>query len=448
MRRRPALAVLTALCLLAAACGDDADETAAPTSTAADTTTTGAAEPDEAATTTTEPVELTASFRGVTPETIKVGILTYDFDGLAALGVNFGLSNAGDLYLAAIESVNDRGGVHGRMLEPVLKEFLPVQGTAPVDAVCVELTEDEMVFVVIGTTLQEQILCFTELNETAAIVTSGITEERQAKAKAPYATVVDTAEGRAARFAEIMEATGVFDDATVGVTGAVDVSLTGYESVLEALRGIGIDPIEGLIGGNADDLSASAREQALIYQRMDDAGVDVTVSTSGVPLTIANAIDAGYESPQWVLSTAMSGRGLTDAGVPHEYLDGALAVMNTPIGTPDQPDMADDPLVAGCVDDLVARSGHEVFYDLDAEVNDLAQALGACANVAILEQALLNAGPVLTNDSLQAGLEAIGPIDLPGYTDASLGPGDMGAVKGLTLVEFDAATGLWNLVDG
>jgi hypothetical protein len=447
MRRRSVLAALTALCLLAAACGDDGGEPAAPTTTAAGTTTTSAAEPDDA-TTTTEPVELTASFQGVTPETIKVGILTYDFDGLAALGVNFGLSNSGDLYLAAIESVNDRGGVHGRMLEPVLKEFLPVQGTAPVDAVCVELTEDEMVFVVIGTSLQEQILCFTELHETAAIVAAGITEERMARARAPYAAVLDTSEGRAAHFAEIMAATGVFDDATVGVTGAVDVSLTGYESVLEALRGIGLEPIEGLIGGNADDLSASAREQALIYQRMDDAGVDVTVSTSGVPLTLANAIDAGYESPQWVLSTAMSGRGLTDAGVPHEYLAGALAVMNTPIGTPGQPDMADDPLVAGCVDDLVARSGHEVFYTLDAEVNDLSQALSACANVAILEQALLNAGPVLTNDSLQAGLEAIGPIDLPGYTDASLGPDDMGAIKGLTLVEFDATTGLWNLVDG
>jgi hypothetical protein len=162
---------------------------------------------------------------------------------------------------------------------------------------------------------------------------------------------------------------------------------------------------------------------------------------------MANAFDAGYESPQWVLSTIMTALGLSDAGVPLDYLDGAIGVVDTLIGTSTQPSLGDDPLIAACVDDLVERSGHEVYYSLDVDTNDLSAALFACSNVAILEQALLNAGPDLTNDSLQAGLEAIGEIELPGYRNASLGPGDMGAAKGLSLVEFDAASGIWNLLD-
>ena len=77
--------------LLAAACGDDgatdatdADETT--TTTEAEPTTT--APPEEGADTTTtvaEPAELTASFRGVTEDVIRVGVLSYDWERLAAL---------------------------------------------------------------------------------------------------------------------------------------------------------------------------------------------------------------------------------------------------------------------------------------------------------------------------------------------------------------------------
>ena len=52
-----------------------------------------------------------------------------------------------------------------------------------------------------------------------------------------------------------------------------------------------------------------------------------------------------------------------------------------------------------------------------------------------LEAGLTNAGPDLTNQSLQAGHEAIGPIDLPGHFDATIGPDDYGAA-------FDSANGL------
>jgi len=440
-------AVLVALALLAGACGDDAGTSTADETTTAPTTTTSNDQTDSTTTvdapTTTAPAELTASFRGVTEDTIRVGVFTYDWDRLAAFGVKFGVTNAGDMWEAALHEINDRGGIYGRQLEVYVTEFLPA-GSDESDRACVELTEDHEVFVVIGTSLNEQILCVTELHETAAIVAAGMTDERLARARAPYATFAAPTAERAADVVALIESTGVLDGATVGVTGSSDVSATGFQAMADAFTDAGFDVVEALTGGAGGDLTEIARDQAILYERMADRGVDVTVSTTGVPLEIANAIESGYESDQWILTTIMSGRGLRDENVPWSYLDGAIAAASTKVGSSAQPDLADEPLVAECIDFLIEETGQPIFYEFDVEVNNLTQGLVVCNMVKILEEALLNAGPVLTNDSFQAGIEAIGEIELAGYTEASLGPGDLGAVKGLRLLEFDGETGVWN----
>ena len=56
--------------------------------------------------------------------------------------------------------MNDRGGINGRMLELHPVTYLPV-GTVESDAACVQLTEDEEVFVVVGTALGDEVLCYT-----------------------------------------------------------------------------------------------------------------------------------------------------------------------------------------------------------------------------------------------------------------------------------------------
>ena len=284
--------------------------------------------------------------------TIKVGIISFDWETLADFGVNFGRVNAEDLYLTAIEEVNDRGGVHGRLLEPISCVFLPV-GPTDGDRVCLELTEDNEVFVVIGTTLNDQILCFTEQHKTAADVASGMTPSTIERADAPYAAIIDSVDRRTNSFLTIMTDHGVLDDATVGVLGAVDVSPESYHTMFAALTDAKFDPVAGLIGGNAEDLEASAREQEVIAELMREAGVNVSVSTSGVPLVMANMRSAGYETDQWLLSALMTGRGLTEEGIPFDYLDGALGVSNTLLGSSEQPTLGDDPLVARSVDDLV-----------------------------------------------------------------------------------------------
>lgn len=436
------------MALIGAACGSTADPVAEGSPAASRvvdvpaSTVPGSATPSTSA----APAPLTASFRGVTPEVIRVGITAVDWDSLSAVGVDFGRTNALDLWEAALDDINTRGGVHGRMLEIHGTEFLPL-GATSFDEACVKLTEDDEVFVVVGQALEDQVLCLTELNSTAAVVVSGMADPILDRSTAPYATLWASSETQAENLVALVEAEGVLDGATIGVVGSLDVGVIEYQSVVDAFRDAGYEVVEGLIGDNGGDLAETARDQAIVYERMRTAGVDFTVSTTGVPLEIFNAQSENYSSDQWLLTVVMTPAALLDAGVDLDYLDGALAVVNTPIGTTAQEEMADDPAVAACVDTLETTSGHEVSFELDAEVSDLASALYACSISRILETALNAAGPELTNTSFGSALESVGPIELPGYFGATLGPDDLGAAQTLRLARFDAAAGAWKLLD-
>jgi hypothetical protein len=432
--------VFAVMMLLAAGCGsDDSSDNGSSESTEQSTSADGD-------TTTSDPdAPLTASFRGVTPEVIKVGVTTFDWDQLATMGVDLGLSNSDDIYEAALASINERGGINGRMLELYPVVYLPV-GNVDAEAACVELTEDHEVFVVVGTTLSDEILCFTDDHETAAVVSAGMTEQRKADARAPYVTIGVETEERSNGFVAGVQEVGALDGATVGVTGSPDVSIEAYESTVQAFRDIGIDPIEGITGDNDEDLVESANDAGIVYERFRAAGVNTTVATTGVPLEMANAVAAGYTTDQWLMLLPMSGTGLRKADVDPSYIDGAYSISETPLGTALQPSMADDPLVAACIDDIEERTGRTFPYELGLEKNDIAAALGACSIVIVLERALTDAGPDLTNESFGAAVEGIGDIDLPGRTGAHLGPDDFSAGGELTTTQFDAETEIWNPV--
>ncbi|MEM9042971.1 MAG: hypothetical protein AAGD33_24060, partial [Actinomycetota bacterium] len=311
----------------------------------------------------------------------------------------------------------------------------------------IELAEDEEVFMVVGRLRDDQVLCFTEQYDTAAFVPLGMTDERVERSTAPYASLSGRSELRIVNFVEAMEATGAFEGATIGVTGTADANEANYEIVVAALEERGYEPVGVLVGGSGDDLGETARTQEVAYERLEAADVDVVITTSGVALELFNAFELNFEPDQWMFATAITGRAFADAGVPWEFVDGALSATISPVGTSLQPGLADDPATAECVDDLVARTDAGVVYDLDAEVNDLTTALFACGLAEIVEAAFAGAGPNPTNESLQEAIEAIGTIDLPAYGTATFGPGDQGGVDEVFTVRFDSATGVYDVVE-
>ena len=69
-----------------------------------------------------------------------------DTESLVASGLNYDLGDHEAVYRALFDAINADGGIHGRQIEPV---FAPIDPTkpAPAEAKCLELTEDEDVFV-------------------------------------------------------------------------------------------------------------------------------------------------------------------------------------------------------------------------------------------------------------------------------------------------------------
>ena len=114
-----------------------------------------------------EPPALTASYRGVTEDSIKVGVLLIDKDLLfevANVLLNWGDNVA--QYQEAIDAINEAGGVNGRLIEPVFELVNPLSPTA-YDESCVKLTQDEQIFAAIGFVRpSDSALCYAEINDT------------------------------------------------------------------------------------------------------------------------------------------------------------------------------------------------------------------------------------------------------------------------------------------
>lgn len=116
---------------------------------------------------------LTASDRGVTASTIKVGFLIANTNNLAAAGFNVGL--AGDqtkIINAWVNEYNAHGGINGRNLVADIASF-DVLDVNDMEAQCKKLTVDDKVFAVITTGGYDSVaqLCVAQQNKTPFIST-------------------------------------------------------------------------------------------------------------------------------------------------------------------------------------------------------------------------------------------------------------------------------------
>lgn len=450
---RRLLAALTLAALVAAGCssGDDTTNVTDPgpdatTSTPDSADTEPPDETDPTVTTaTTEPVELTASFRGVTEDVIRVGIVGVDFDRLAAAGVDFNSGDAAAVYTAALEAINDRGGILGRRLELTTERYLPIGGTEA-DAICARLTGDLEVFIVVGAIRLDQVLCYTELNDTAVISINQQNQERIDRSTAPYVTVRGRNDTRTVAWVEAMVDAGVLEGETVGVLGAVDADEELYEETVAALRAAGIDPVEGLAASNSGDINANEAAIQIILEKFRAEGVTVTVHASPVATGLGTAAEIGYETT-WLQNPAIGAGTLTTEGVDLSYVDGMLSLMPTPVGTVDQPTMADDPAVGECVASIEAHGEETVDFALGADAGNLNHAINACGIATILELAFTAAGAELTYDSLATALAGLGEFSMAGFPSASLGPDDQAAAEAGQLARFSATDEAWEFVD-
>ena len=450
--RRLCLVVLVAASLFAVSCGgdsdDDVEEQTTPSDTEATETETSdgtAPDSDDSDTDTPEtdtsessdgtdgdgedeaepepepePVVLTNTWTGVTPEVIKVGVAGIDFARLQEFGVDIeGIAT--EVWAPAwADAFNRRGGALGRMMEVVVRDFLPV-GNVESDAVCSELTEDEEVFVVLGAMLGDNPLCVTQLHETPYVGLFGLTAERAEKSIAPFFASEMAADLQRGNSTKALIRGGTFDGVKLAVFWEIADEPVADDVVLPLLEEAGVDVVvTGTLLDYAGDTPASEAVIDVIFQNFAAEGADMYLNISGL-VSFNRAIDRNRPGVPFVLLNGQLTNSaiVATSGYDPDVLVDAIGVTGRKPSS--QEWMAADGWQV-CVDEINAHAPGSI--DLGTLSESLVEGIGqACQGFRLLEHLLIAAGPELTPDSLVAAADATGELLLPGMIAGSLGPG-------------------------
>ena len=434
------LAVFAAGALVAAGCSSsDGDATSGTTpgsspATASESTEESedtpddtAAAPDDASSESTDPsadstpndVPLELG-RGVTDDTITLGYVHLDLDKVREQGLidlNWGPQSEHAQFLA--EHINATGGVNGRSIEIIPLAFDPVDASSA-QAACLQLTEDNEVFAVLGTLRGDEVLCYTEQHDTVAIANSDMTQERIDRSTAPYASVNARRERIIESLVDEASAAGLFDGRTVAVlsTDAIEVAT---DVAIPALNDAGVSvEFESLIQGDGTVGGAGA-ELAVNIESMRARGVDTVVVVGDATIPVNTFIGEGF-FPTLIFTdqgsaTAVAGRADL-SGFDGVYSYGGTTPSDRFANSQFQEDCA-----APWDEANPDRATQDPAVVEDGEPNHTVGLLIACRSLTVFTIAAEAAGTNLNNATYAAALEELGEFTLPGTNGASLGGG-------------------------
>ncbi|MCY3637382.1 MAG: ABC transporter substrate-binding protein [bacterium] len=411
---------------------EDAGPEATPSAAETSESTEEAPEPDAPGPTPEPtPTVLTDSFRGVTAEAIKIGIVIID---IAMIGRSNGDVEA--KWQAVIDDVNANGGVLGRRLEPVYVTY-SLLGDVATEAACVELTQDEQVFAAMGPLLSN-LNCFTDVNETIFISAFTISQEEFDRSKAVAIGPGALPARSAVIGVEALVGAGVFDG-PVAVHVAAD---TGSERdhYVDALVAAGIEVVsETAATDTGGDIAASEAEMQAFAQRWQADGAEIIFGVgSGAVLGIVAGLDRGPYRPAVVFvgPIGLDIQLYRDLGYSTDSLEGAIALGS--LGFEDLA-LAGEPSVTACIERFEAASGETVnISPEEGEVVNLNTTIWACQAVEVFTQIATAAGADLTNDSFRAAAERGLSLDVTANSAASVGAGKFDISDGAPiLLVFD-----------
>jgi len=424
MSRRMVLAVLS-LSLMATACASDEPGAAPETTTS---------------TTTEPPVVLTASDVGVTPEVIRLGFLGINFDILRELGlVDINRGDFNQIVDAFVDDLNNRGGIHGRMVESTVVEVSPVDMIGA-DEACIRLTEDIEVFAVLGGLVGPTASanpCFTTQQNTIMIGGAPSTDERRA-ATAPWISSQAGPDTHFPAALKLMQSEGLLDG-RVGVSWDITEDRMAQDLVLPALTDLGIDVVGTYVQGTQEgDAFAGQVEWETIFQLIERDEVETMLmlevtATFGAHQLLANGFEGGMLVLDDTSITATIGtRRQSD-------LEDLAHIIGT--GWLDSPEAWAQVVMQECVAVFEAANPDITVLQSNTvpsgEPNWSASIASVCNYMRMFEWGAHNAGPDLTQETFVTGIEEIGAFDLVGQGPASLGPGRHSAGNATRLVQFD-----------
>lgn len=451
------VAVFVVAGLLAVACGSDGDdatnEASDPTPEASatevvDDTSEPSGTPEPSATSEQTPtpeetptaVELTASYTGVTEDSITVGISMLDFEALVSSGLSAqGWGDQELVWRTFIDNLNANGGILGRELVPVFDKYNPV-GMTEAEAACLRMTQDNEVFAVIGGFLgpaSPATTCIVGDQETL-LVGDGQNSERLALARAPWVQSGSNRERRLGVFLDLLQGEGMLDGISLAVVGGPE-AVSEYESAPAALAERGVEPtVIAFTEATSGDIVAEDAAWEPIAERIRSEGADNVLLIGNSQGGLRGIRRAGLDVQTLVLDAS----GLTSPGatLAPEDLEGAITINGL-----SQAEAWNDPLIEECKEIFSAAhpeielispadiaAGEEQWYN---------PVIAYCTWLSLFAMIAEEAGADLTQETFAAAAVTFDQFALPGVPFASIGPDKFAASDSFRLSVFDPTVG-------
>ena len=405
-----------------------------------------------AATTSTSggPVALTASFRGVTATTIKLGIVNIDYTCIKQF-VDYNFGNQAAIDQVFIDDLNAHGGILGRKVVPVYKGICPIGNTTSL-AVCTSLTDDEKVFAVMGLlydTSGDADLCVSRDHQTVLI---SFLPRQKFISEAPPALLLSTditTERLATVLFNLLKSQGTLTGkkvTTLTDTSTADEVTGVIKPELDSMGLAQGSPAVLAIAGS--DTSAAQSQLSAFIEKWKAEGVDA-IWLAGADASGKQFVEKIKAAMPNVLLLAdtfpgaqQAGQDETTAGKKPNPYDGMLSAT----GLTDDEQWQSASLQS-CVKTYEAGSGQQVVSPDDlkpgpdgvrsrvwAAVRDMCNELDMFVAIAT------KAGPNLTNDTWRQAADSIGEIhQVDPY--ASIRAGKYDATDAFRLVVFDSTFG-------
>ena len=346
---------------------------------------------------------------GVTDDAVQIGVIYVDLAAVQEI-VQVDYGDYVGSYEALFDDINAEGGINGRTLEPVIVGVDPLT-PADADALCVQLTEDQPSFIVMGYFVEDAVLCPLETHQTA-VIGGAMTPDRLDRAQAPW-FATDTSSDLDNDVIRAMADAGEFD----GTLGVLSASQQGPDdAILALLDELGVDVAESaVIDAPVGDVAAQNTATATIAERFRSAGVDQVLTSGNASLLWANALAPSDYRPQLLATNTYA----LDAYVFSDSAD--LTVLQDAVGGNVYGGPANVyqlPAMQDCIA-VIEEAGVEVPDPADLAPDDpetYNAPFIACREVTLLRALLEAAGPDLNYGSLAAAVEGgleVQPADDP-----------------------------------
>ncbi|WP_419918407.1 ABC transporter substrate-binding protein [Candidatus Poriferisocius sp.] len=386
-------------------------------------------------------IVLTATARGVTAETITIGVSYLDVDQLVQMGLSpVSWGDQEKVIQALVDDINNRGGINGRRVEVVMEKYSPL-GSAEAEAACLRLTEDNEVFAVLFGFLgpaEVANTCIVGQQETI-LIGGTLTDERLAEAKAPWVTERAPRHRIIAALFSLLDANGELRGRSIAVV-ADPPSATQLDGVVDQLRELGIEPVlEITTSSPVGDIVAQTQEWTALAERIRTAGTDTVLLIGNPSAGIQNLALNGLEVDIW--TSDASGLNNLGSNVDPQSAEGVITASSMT----DAQVYESDPQFKKCLDTFnAAHPDIEIKHPDTLEEGEplwFTNLFGHCRFVQMFELLATKAGPNLTHESFANAIETIGQFSIASQPYASLGPGKLASNDSFQLIAFDSSLG-------